>query len=39
VGRYTDTCQRFRTVQKLVDADLNTAYLKCLHTYVMKQND
>ena len=37
VGRYTDTCQRYRTIKKLVDKELNTEYLKSLHTYVMKQ--
>ena len=36
VGRFTDKCARFRTIDKLVDEGLKSEYLKTLHQYVLK---
>ena len=35
VGRYTDKCARFRTIDHLVDEDLKSEYLNTLHKYVL----
>ena len=34
VGRYTDKCQRFKTIVDLVDRDLKTVYLNKLNQHV-----
>ena len=36
VGRYTDKCRRYRTVEDLVDTDERGVYLKELHQYLTK---